>query len=63
MTEKTCAHNGCRRPPVKGSEYCAFHLAERTRKARDILGIITGAGGVLVAIGVAIIKIVGGRKS
>jgi hypothetical protein len=55
---KTCAVKNCRKPSVKGSPYCHYHLSKFAR-----IGAI--AGGTLVALGTGVgvlVKIVMGRK-
>jgi hypothetical protein len=63
MIDQTCASTGCRRPPVQGRKYCEYHLAERTRKARNVLGILGTIGTFAVTIVVGVAKIMSGRKS
>ena len=60
MTDQLCAKKNCNRPPIQGSKYCEYHLAENTRKTRDTLGI----GSIVLAfIGLALKIVLGIKKS
>lgn len=63
MTAETCADKECRRPPVQGSKYCEYHLAERTRKFRNVVKVVGPIGAALVPVVGVAIKIVNGRRS
>jgi len=60
MTDQVCAMADCKRPPVQGSKYCEYHLAEQTRKTRNIIGAL---GVVAIAIVGVVWKIMSGKKS
>lgn len=63
MTDITCVSPSCRKPPVAGSKYCEFHLAERARTVRNILSIFGTISAVIGAVVVGVIQIIKGRKS
>ena len=48
MTDRICAHQGCRKPPVEGSKLCERHLSDGTGTAKKVVAAV-GAGVVAAA--------------
>ena len=59
MTDRACAHKGCRKPPVEGSNYCERHLSDIPKNVT----IVASIGTAVLAAATLVYKIYKAVKS